>query len=64
MQENNEPTLTPEFLRAHLKVIADLDLSEQAAEEIGLFGGLVATMNLLQPEGYNETFPAFTFRPI
>lgn len=64
MQQENEATLTPEFLRAQLKVMADMDLSEQAAERFGLFAGLVATMNMLQPKGYSEIIPAFTFQPI
>ena len=64
MEHGNEATLTPEFLRAQLKVMADMELSEQAAEYYGLFAGLVATMNMLQPEGYSETIPAFTFQPI
>lgn len=64
MQQQNEAAFTPEFMRTQLRVMADMELSEQAAEMFGLFGGLVATMNMLQPEGYSETFPAFTFKPI
>jgi hypothetical protein len=64
MQQENDPTLTPELMRTQLKVMADLDLSAQAEGMFGLFAGLIATMNMLQPEGYSETFPAFTFKPI
>lgn len=64
MQQENDPTLTPELMRTQLKVMADLDLSVQAEEMFGLFAGLIAMMNMLQPEGYSETFPAFTFKPI
>ena len=64
MQQENEATLGPEFMRTQLRLMTDMELSEQAAENFGLFVGLVATMNMLQPEGYKETFPAFTFRPI
>lgn len=64
MQQENEPTFDPEFMRTQLKVMADMDMSEHAAEMVDLFGGLVATMNMLHPEGYSETFPAFTFKPI
>jgi len=64
MHQENEPALTPEFMRAQLKVMADMQLSEQAAENFGLFAGLVSMMNMLQPEGYKETFPAVTFHPI
>jgi hypothetical protein len=64
MQQENDPTLTPELMRTQLKVMADLDLSAQAEEMFGLFAGLISMMNMLQPEGYSETFPAFTFKPI
>lgn len=64
MHKENEPGLTPEFLKAQLKGMADLDLSDQAAGMHELFGALVAMMNTLQPEGYPEVFPAVTFRPI
>ena len=64
MQKENESKLTPGFLKAHLKGMADLDLSEQAAGMHELFTGLVAMMNTLQPEGYPEVFPAVTFRPM
>ncbi len=63
MQEENEAAFTPELLRKQLKAMADLDLSDTSPEMIGLFGGLVATMNMLQPEGYSETVPALTFQP-
>ena len=64
MNQENEPTLTPEFMRTQLKVMADMQLSEQAAEDFGLFAGLVSMMNMLQPDGYQETFPAVTFHPV
>lgn len=64
MQEENEATLTPESLRRQLKAMADLDLPDTSPEMIGLFGGLVATMNMLQPEGYSQTVPALTFQPV
>ncbi len=44
--------------------MADLDLSEQAAGMHALLVALVATLNTLQPEGYLDTFPAITFRPV
>ena len=64
MHKENEPGLNPEFLKAHLKGMADLDMSDQEAGLFELFAGLVAMMNTLQPEGYPETFPAVTFRPM
>ena len=64
MSKENEPALTPEFLRAQLKVMANLELSEQAAAMYELITGLVAMTNSLEPKGYGEVFPAFTFRPI
>lgn len=64
MHQENETTLTPEFMRMQLKLMAGMELSELAAENFGLFVGLVSMMNMLQPEGYSETFPAFTFHPI
>ena len=64
MQQESEATFTPNFMRDHLKVMADMGMSEQAAESSAMFAGLIATMNMLQPEGYAETFPAFTFKPI
>ncbi len=64
MNKENEAALTPEFLRKHLKGMANLDLSDQAAGMHELFTGLVSMMNTLQPEGYTEVFPALTFRPI
>jgi len=64
MHKENEPGLTPESLKAQLKGMADLDLSEQAAGMVELFAGLVAMMNTLQPKGTPEVYPAVTFRPI
>jgi hypothetical protein len=64
MSKENEVALTPEFLRAHLKGMADMDLSEQAAGMHELFTGLISVTNTLQPEGYSETFPACIFRPV
>ncbi len=64
MEQQNEATLTPEFLRTQLKIMADVQLSERTTGMIGLFAGLVATMNMLQPEGYSRTVPATTFHPI
>ena len=64
MQQESEATFTPEFMRDQLKVMADIGMSEQAAEQSALFAGLIATMNMLQPEGYADTFPAFTFKPV
>ena len=64
MHQEDEATFTPNFMKNHLKVMADMEMSEQAAERSAMFAGLIATMNMLQPEGYSETFPAFTFKPI
>ena len=64
MSKENEPAVTPEFLRKQLKVMADLELSDQAAAMYELITGLVAMMNTLEPKGYAEGFPAFTFRTI
>ena len=64
MPKETEAALTPEFLKAHLKGIADLDLSERVAGMHELFAGLISMMNTLQPDGYPGTFPACTFRPI
>ncbi len=64
MQQENDVALTPEFMRTQLKLMAGMDLSALAAENFGLFVGLVSMMNMLQPEGYTDTFPALTFKPI
>ncbi len=64
MQSEIDATLTPETLRRQLKVMANQELSEQAAGMIDLFGGLISMMNMLQPEGYSETLPAVTFKPV
>jgi len=64
MGQGSETTLTPELLRAYLKGIADLELSEQAVGMYELLTGLAAILNTLQPDGYPKTFPACTFRPI
>lgn len=64
MPQENDATFTPDFMRKQLKVMADIEMSEQAAETFALFAGLTATMNMLQPEGYAEIFPAVTFRPV
>ena len=64
MPKENEQALTPEFLKAHLKGMADLDLSQQAEGMHELLAGLVAVMNSLQPDGYPEAFPACVFRPV
>lgn len=64
MPQENDETFTPDFMRKQLKVMADIEMSEQAAETFALFAGLTATMNMLRPEGYAEIFPAVTFRPV
>ena len=64
MQTENDASLTPEGMRRQLKAMADLELSEQAEEMFGLFVGLVATMNMLQPEGYAGAVPAVVFKPV
>ena len=64
MPQENDATFTPDFMRRQLKIMADIEMSEQAAETYALFAGLAATMNMLQPEGYAEIFPAVTFRPV
>jgi hypothetical protein len=64
MPQENDATFSPDFMRRQLKVMADIEVSGQAVEQAALFGALVATMNILQPEGYSETFPAFTFKPV
>ncbi len=64
MQQESEATFTPDFMRDQLKVMADIGMSDQAAERIALFSGLISMMNMLQPEGYAEIFPAFTFKPV
>jgi hypothetical protein len=64
MNQEHEPALTPEFMRTQLKLMADMQLSDEAAENFGLFAGLVSMMNMLQPEGYTDTFPAAIFHPI
>lgn len=64
MHAENDDVLTREFLRKQLKAMADMRLSEQSAEMVNLFAGLVATMNMLQPEGYSQAVPAFIFRPL
>lgn len=64
MQKEEEPALTPVFLRRQLKTMANLDLSEEAAGMLELLAGLVAVLNTLQPEGYTEAFPSLAFRPV
>jgi len=64
MQSEIDATLTPETLQRQLKVMANQELSEQATGMIDLFGGLISMMNMLQPEGYSETLPAVTFKPV
>ncbi len=64
MPQENDETFTPDFMRKQLKIMADIEMSEQAAETFALFAGLAATMNMLRPEGYAEIFPAVTFRPV
>jgi hypothetical protein len=64
MEQDNEVTLTPDFLRTQIKIMADMQLSEQTASMIGLFSGLISTMNMLQPEGYCAIVPAPTFHPV
>lgn len=64
MNEKNEPELTPEFLRAQLKAMANLELSEDAAGRHELITGLVAMMNTLEVPVVGEGVPALTFRPI
>ena len=63
MPQENDATFTPDFMRRQLKIMAGIEVSGQAVERSALFGALAATMNALQPEGYAETFPAFTFKP-
>ncbi len=64
MNSENEAGLTPQFLRMLLKNMANAELSEQTAEMFGLFVGIVSTVNMLQPEGYSQTLPAFSFHPV
>jgi hypothetical protein len=64
MNVESEDALTHEFLRKQLRTMADMRLSEQKAEMVNLFAGLVATMNMLQPEGYPQAVPAFIFHPL
>ncbi len=64
MNSENEAGLTPQFLRVLLKNMADVGLSDRTAEMIGLFVGIVSTMNMLQPEGYSQTLPACGFHPV
>jgi hypothetical protein len=64
MNDAHEAMLTPDALKTQLKVMADIELSQQAIEMFDLLAGIVLTMNMLQPEGYSQTFPAFTFQPM
>ena len=64
MPQESDAAFTPDFMRTQMKVMADMDMSEQAAEMHTLFAGLVATMNMLQSEGYPDTFPALVFKPV
>ena len=64
MPQENDATFSPDFMRKQLKVMADVEMSEEAGEMSALFGALAATMNALQPEGYTDTFPPMTFKPI
>lgn len=56
--------LTPEFLKVQLKSMAEMKASEATLDNFGLFAGIVATMNMLEPEGYPQVQPSFTFQPI
>jgi hypothetical protein len=64
MNSEHEAGLTPQFLKTLLKAMAEVDLSQQTAEMFGLFAGIVSTMNMLEPEGYSQTLPAFSFHPV
>ncbi len=64
MQQQSDATFSPDFMRKQLKIMAEIEMSEEAGEMSALFGALAATMNALQPEGYTDTFPAFTFKPV
>jgi hypothetical protein len=44
--------------------MADVTLSEQTEEKLGLFIGLVSMMKMLQPQGYRTSVPATVFHAI
>ena len=54
--------LTPELLRRQLKAMADITLSEQTEAKFNLFAGMLMTMKMLQPQGYQQSVPAFIFQ--
>jgi len=56
MQAENED-FSPDFLRRHLKVMADVDIGEQAETKFHLLAGLVAMIKMLQPDGYQQAVP-------
>ncbi|RJP68349.1 MAG: hypothetical protein C4532_12955 [Candidatus Abyssobacteria bacterium SURF_17] len=64
MHAEDDGGLTPEFLKRQLQAMAEMSISERTMEKFGLFVGLVATMNALQPEGYSDTVPPLTFQPV
>ena len=65
MHAENENALTHEFLSRQLKTMADMKLSEKITPEmVNLLAGLVATMNMLQPDGYSQAVPALMFHPL
>jgi hypothetical protein len=63
MHAENEG-LTPELLRQHLRVMADVEVSEQTTEKFYLFVGLVSMMKMLQPEGFQQSVPAVVFHAV
>lgn len=60
MYAENED-LTPESLRRQLKLMADVDMSEQTEDKFALFVGLLNMIKMLQPDGYQQSIPAFIF---
>ncbi|GAB4338747.1 MAG: hypothetical protein Kow0099_13130 [Candidatus Abyssubacteria bacterium] len=62
--QSQEASLTPEFFRDQLKCMVDVAASPELADMFGTLVGIISMMNSLQPEGYSECIPAFTFQPI
>ncbi|RJP14544.1 MAG: hypothetical protein C4520_21300 [Candidatus Abyssobacteria bacterium SURF_5] len=56
--------LTPDFMRRQLNLMADVEMGPEIDANFYLFAGLISMMKMLQPEGYQQSIPAFIFHTI